>query len=67
MTYLALFKYIEGGAARGEAVPGRWVLVPGGRYDPATGEFSAQIKDMGTYAVGTIQLQEYWFPVLPRQ
>jgi hypothetical protein len=59
---LALFKYIEGGAARGDALPGRWELVPGGTYDSTKGEFTVPIKDMGIYAAGLIRIREYYFP-----
>ena len=62
---MALFRYVEGGAARGGATAGNWVLVPG-EYDSATGRFTAEIKDMGVYALGAVNLRQYWMPVLPR-
>ena len=63
---MALFRYVEGGAARGGAAAGRWVLVPGGVYDPATGSFTAPIDDMGIYAVGATRLWQYWMPMMPQ-
>lgn len=62
---MALFRYVEGTAARGATETGAWVLVPGGVYDPATGRFTAPIEDMGIYAVGAIQLRQYWLPMMP--
>jgi len=62
---MALFRYVEGAAARGAAETGAWVLVPGGVYDPATGRFTAPIEDMGIYAVGAVRLRQYWMPMVP--
>jgi hypothetical protein len=64
---LALFQYIEGTAARGEAASGKWVLVPGGKYDPVSGRFTVPIKDMGIYALGAVNLRQYWMPIVPIQ
>ena len=61
---VALFRYVEGTAARGEAGATGWVLVPGSSYDPVTGVFSAPVEFTGVYAVGAIDLKQYWMPIM---
>jgi len=61
---VALFRYVEGTGARGEADATGWVLVPGSSYDPVTGVFSAPVEFTGVYAIGTIDLKQYWMPIM---
>jgi hypothetical protein len=61
---MALFRYVEGTGARGAAGATGWVLVPNSTYDPVTGVFSAPVEFMGVYAVGTIDLKQYWMPIV---
>lgn len=47
-----------------ESAGGRWALVPNQQYDPATRRVTVQLNRMGRYALSTLILQRWWFPVV---
>jgi hypothetical protein len=59
-----LYEYVETGEARGTTM-GMWVLVPNQRYDASTGTVTASLSRMGRYALSTVYLRRYLFPIIP--
>jgi hypothetical protein len=59
-----LYEYVEIGGARGTTT-GMWVLVPNQRYDASTGTVTATLSRMGRYALSTVYLRRYLFPIIP--
>jgi alpha-tubulin suppressor-like RCC1 family protein len=44
---------------------GRWVLVRGQSYEPATRIMTVALRPMGEYALSTAVVRDYWFPIIP--
>ena len=54
-------------SGRSSAASSQWQLVPNQIYDPATQRVTVQLSLMKTYALSTLRMREYWFPVIPQQ
>ncbi len=46
-------------------VGGRWILVRGQEYNAGTQVVTVTLRPMGVYALSTLRLRAYWFPLVP--
>jgi hypothetical protein len=47
------------------AAAGSWSLVRGQQYDAGTQMMTVALRPMGVYALSTLRLRAYWFPMVP--